>query len=123
MKEFLIIETYHERYSFEQAVKLCSYKSLTDLCKNEFYEYSDFKEFRSGYLADYSAKRNINKYELIETEIGETLEKEIEEVQIEAIYIIELEKLRTDEDGFAHFCFCDTNKKFGLLDFKDKGEI
>ena len=119
ISNWLVITTYHERYSFETEINKFNNCSLKEVLDN-YYIYSDdydrIEKYRdktfpeeNNYLLDLSAH-----YEL-DTEYTYTKLKglPLQGIHLDVMYIIDLNKF----DNSESFIWGNTETKFGLIDY------
>ena len=112
VSDWIVLELYHERYFFTQAIKTYKDEALSCVIDDLGYVEEQFEgDQQSGYLADLTDRRKIGDYEY---ETGRV--SGVEHFQPRAVVILDLRKIH-DYD-FQEFVFGKSNTKFGLLDIK-----
>lgn len=125
-KDWLVIVFDHERYCFDCDVNYELNKSLTDIIKIYGYDIEELKEFgndRTRYIVDNCCHTNEDLYYLEETISKKDL-KHIQGYNICALIICDINVLYQEalsdrfQAGCLPFCFGQTDKKYGLLDYR-----
>lgn len=104
-KDYIVIVTYHERYSFTQEVYYEKSIVIDEICKWLGIEKKELKE-RQGLRWIYQKDKSY----------AEPYDSRCDKVHIENIVIIEVEPFK--EEGYVEVFFGKTNQKFGLMDMK-----
>ena len=116
---WIVIENFHERYSFETNMRLHINTSLKDIFK----EYgvdpdSDkIKKNNNIYTIDYS------KHTKIDTKYSnpDLVRLPLAAINLDSLLICSLDDFY--EEQYASFIWGDTNSKFGLIDLEKEGTI
>ena len=116
---WIVIETFQERYSFETYLRLHINTTLDDICKEYGIEDDDLQKTlgEDKYKVDYSKHRDIDtKWSNPELD-GLPLKA----IHLESLLIVSLDEFYKDES--ACFVWGNTNSKFGLIDLDERGTV
>ena len=111
--DYLVVETYHERYSFTQDFYYCKNTTIEDVLK----EYSCYdantgereKINNHNNIGIWTVDRSCDSTKIYDEEHLPYIRK-----HIESMTIIDLRKLKKEE--FMSNIFCQTKTKFGMFD-------
>lgn len=114
-KDWVVIDTVHERYSFETTVRIYRQYTLQELKKEVLYDNDNIEKTTFGrYIVDRSCNNELDtKYSFPELE-GQPLE----DIHLDSICFIALEDFLKDD--YVSYIWGSTNKKFGLIDIKEE---
>lgn len=113
MNDWVAVEISHERYTFNTDVVYHVNKTLEEVCNYHCFNYSELKkEDDNRYIAD---RCEHDKYDIIDDNMIR--------YSIHALLIIDAQylwesALADGKEFEIPFIFGDTNKKFGLIDFR-----
>ena len=111
---WLVIETFHERYYFSTVVNHYKERYLSEVAADVGYNFSDLRYcniYDTHCVIDKTRSRIIDE---IEVEYYNLEAEHIQHIVIDSVLILNLE-----EDWEGEYVWGKTNMKYGLLDIKD----